>query len=47
MQIEFDKAKEQFLKGEFKEVMSKSKKKSGGGNEGGNSSPCSPVSESI
>ena len=38
MEIEFNKAKEQFLKGELKEIKRKPKKKSGnGGNEGGSS----------
>ena len=39
MLIEFEKAKEQFIKGELVEVKRKNKKKSGGG--GGSASPAS------
>ena len=46
MELEFNKAKEQFLKGEIKEVKRKNKKKSGdGGNQGGSSN--SPASETV
>ncbi len=45
MELAFNKAKEQFLKGELKELKRKSKKKSGDGNGGG--SPNSPANECI
>ena len=46
MELEFNKAKEQFLKGEIKEVKRKNKKKTGdGGNQGGSSN--SPASETV